>query len=132
MNANLAEYHVPVNADVLSLGDLGRGTILTSTRSASLHGGLAKGEDPTLANRAPQYMVADTDCGVIYGAYRDLPNGQRNWRFAQFCMPFFTQPPPTRLGHDAVLRALCPWTTSTRVLLDQHEIVCFVGARQRR
>jgi phthalate 4,5-dioxygenase len=73
-----------------------------------LHGGLAEGEDPALANRAPQYMVTDTDCGVIYGAYRDLPNGQRNWRFAQFCMPFFTQPPPTRLGHDAVLRAFVP------------------------
>jgi phenylpropionate dioxygenase-like ring-hydroxylating dioxygenase large terminal subunit len=43
-----------------------------------LHDGLAKGGDLTPVNRAPQYMVADTDCGVIYGAYRDLPNGQRN------------------------------------------------------
>jgi phthalate 4,5-dioxygenase len=73
-----------------------------------LHRGLAEGEDPVLANRAPQYIVADTDCGVIYGAYRDLPNDKRNWRFAQFCMPCFTQPPPTELGHDAVLRAFVP------------------------
>jgi phthalate 4,5-dioxygenase oxygenase subunit len=73
-----------------------------------LHGGLVEANDPALTNRAPEYQVSDTDCGVMYGAYRDLPDGQKNWRFAQFCLPFFTQPPPCPLGRDAVLRAFVP------------------------
>jgi phthalate 4,5-dioxygenase len=73
-----------------------------------LHGGLARGEAPELANRAPEYKVADTDCGVIYAAVRDLGHNECNLRFAQFCMPFFTQPPPAALGTEAVLRAFVP------------------------
>jgi phenylpropionate dioxygenase-like ring-hydroxylating dioxygenase large terminal subunit len=73
-----------------------------------LHGGLAAAEDPALVNRSPEYKVADTECGVIYGAHRAQGEHHMNWRFANFSLPFWTQPPPTKLGRDPVARAFVP------------------------
>ncbi|HEV2571203.1 MAG TPA: Rieske 2Fe-2S domain-containing protein [Beijerinckiaceae bacterium] len=73
-----------------------------------LHGGKVEGDDPAVANRAPEYHVTDTECGVMYAAYRDTPTGDRNWRFGQFNLPFFTQPPPVPLGQEPALRAFVP------------------------
>jgi CO/xanthine dehydrogenase Mo-binding subunit len=55
MNANLAEYHVPVNADVPSLEAI-EGTIRTSMRSASK--GSARSASP--ARRARSRMPSGT------------------------------------------------------------------------
>src|SRR5207248_4197494 len=47
----------------------------------------------TVANRAPEYHVADTDWGTMYAAYRSAEAGQTYWRFANFLFPFWTQTP---------------------------------------
>ncbi|MGA8379661.1 MAG: hypothetical protein WB710_00865, partial [Stellaceae bacterium] len=47
----------------------------------------------TVANRAPEYHVADTDWGTMYAAYRPAAAGQTYWRFANFLFPFWTQTP---------------------------------------
>jgi phthalate 4,5-dioxygenase len=47
----------------------------------------------TVANRAPEYHVADTDYGTMYAAYRPAEAGQTYWRFANFLFPFWTQTP---------------------------------------
>jgi phthalate 4,5-dioxygenase len=47
----------------------------------------------TVANRAPEYHVADTDWGTMYAAYRPANAGQTYWRFANFLLPFWTQTP---------------------------------------
>ncbi|HEX4617677.1 MAG TPA: Rieske 2Fe-2S domain-containing protein, partial [Stellaceae bacterium] len=43
----------------------------------------------TVANRAPEYHVADTDWGTMYAAYRPAKEGQTYWRFANFLFPFW-------------------------------------------
>jgi phthalate 4,5-dioxygenase len=73
-----------------------------------LHGGMVQSDDPTFANRAPEYKVADTEVGVLYGAFREKDEQHLNWRFASFSLPFWTQPPPTPLGRDPVARAFVP------------------------
>jgi phthalate 4,5-dioxygenase len=47
----------------------------------------------TVANRAPEYHVSDTDWGTMYAAYRPATAGQTYWRFANFMFPFWTQTP---------------------------------------
>jgi phenylpropionate dioxygenase-like ring-hydroxylating dioxygenase large terminal subunit len=47
----------------------------------------------TVANRAPQYHVSDTDYGTMYAAYRPAEAGKTYWRFANFLFPFWTQTP---------------------------------------
>ncbi|HJU17715.1 MAG TPA: Rieske 2Fe-2S domain-containing protein [Stellaceae bacterium] len=47
----------------------------------------------TIANRAPEYHVADTDWGTLYAAYRPAEAGRTYWRFANFLFPFWTQTP---------------------------------------
>jgi len=47
----------------------------------------------TVANRAPEYRVTDTDWGTMYAAYRPAETGQTYWRFANFLFPFWTQTP---------------------------------------
>jgi phthalate 4,5-dioxygenase oxygenase subunit len=73
-----------------------------------LHGGLAKSDDLAVANKAPQYKIAETEVGVIYGAFRAQDDDHTNWRYANFSLPFWTQPPPTPLGRDPVARAFVP------------------------
>ncbi|HVH73916.1 MAG TPA: Rieske 2Fe-2S domain-containing protein [Stellaceae bacterium] len=47
----------------------------------------------TVANRAPEYHVADTPWGTMYAAYRAAEGGHTYWRFANFLFPFWTQTP---------------------------------------
>jgi phthalate 4,5-dioxygenase oxygenase subunit len=47
----------------------------------------------TVANRAPEYHVADTDWGTLYAAYRPAEGSGTYWRFANFLFPFWTQTP---------------------------------------
>jgi phthalate 4,5-dioxygenase len=47
----------------------------------------------TVANRAPEYRVADTDWGTMYAAYRPAEAGETYWRYANFLFPFWTQTP---------------------------------------
>jgi len=61
-----------------------------------------------LADRAPRYAVADTDGGVMYGAYRPAEADSEYWRIAQFLFPFYAMVPTGVLGLEVRVRAWVP------------------------
>lgn len=62
-----------------------------------------------LTNRAPDYHVADTDWGTMYGAYRETDNpDELYWRVAQFLFPFWTMPPDGDFTEHIIARAWVP------------------------
>jgi phenylpropionate dioxygenase-like ring-hydroxylating dioxygenase large terminal subunit len=61
-----------------------------------------------LGERAPRYEVADTDFGVIYGAYRPAEADSAYWRFANFLFPFYAMVPTGVLGLEVRVRAWIP------------------------
>jgi len=62
----------------------------------------------TVANRAPDYHVADTECGTMYAAYRGAAPGKTYWRFANFMLPFWTQTPQGKFTEHLHNRAWVP------------------------
>ena len=78
-----------------------------------------------LANRAPHYMVVDTDYGAMYGAFRDTDDGRRYWRVAQYLFPCYTMPPQGVLGHKVTVRCWVPMD-------DEHTMFIMSGPRFRR
>src|SRR5580704_12875657 len=62
----------------------------------------------TVTNRAPDYHVADTDIGTVYGAYREAEQNQTYWRFANFMLPFWTQTPQGKFTEHLHNRAWVP------------------------
>jgi phenylpropionate dioxygenase-like ring-hydroxylating dioxygenase large terminal subunit len=81
-----------------------------------LHAGLVAADDApeghtarfALADRAPEYHVADTDWGTMYAAYRDGEPGTTYWRFAHYLFPFWTMPPDGEFKKHVVARAWVP------------------------
>jgi phthalate 4,5-dioxygenase len=62
----------------------------------------------TVTNRAPDYHVADTECGTMYAAHRDGGPGETYWRFANFMLPFWTQTPQGKFATHLHNRAWVP------------------------
>ncbi|MBT7568733.1 MAG: Rieske 2Fe-2S domain-containing protein [Rhodospirillaceae bacterium] len=56
----------------------------------------------------PEYHVADTDWGTMYGAHRPAGPDQTYWRFAQFFFPFWTMPPDGDFADHIIARAWVP------------------------
>ena len=44
-------------------------------------------------HRDPEYTIAETDWGTMYGAHRPADQGRRYWRVAHFLFPFWTMTP---------------------------------------
>jgi phthalate 4,5-dioxygenase len=61
-----------------------------------------------LADRAPRYEVADTEFGVMYGAYRPAEADTAYWRIANFLFPFYAMVPTGVLGLEVRVRAWIP------------------------
>jgi nitrite reductase/ring-hydroxylating ferredoxin subunit len=61
-----------------------------------------------LTDRAPRYEVADTDFGVMYGAYRPAEADTNYWRIANFLFPFYAMVPTGVLGLEVRVRAWIP------------------------
>ena len=61
-----------------------------------------------LVDPRPQYEVADTDWGTMYGAYRPANDSQTYWRVAHFLFPFWTMPPDGDFEYHLVSRAWVP------------------------
>ncbi len=61
-----------------------------------------------LMDPRPQYRVADTEWGTMYGAYRPGGPGQTYWRVAHFLFPFWTYPPDGDFEHHIIGRAWVP------------------------
>jgi phthalate 4,5-dioxygenase len=62
----------------------------------------------TVADRAPEYHVTETECGMMYGAYRPAAPGRTYWRFANFMFPFWTQTPQGKFTEHLHNRAWVP------------------------
>jgi phenylpropionate dioxygenase-like ring-hydroxylating dioxygenase large terminal subunit len=80
---------------------------------------------PTVLNRAPEYEVAQSDWGVMYGGYRPNDDGQMSWRIAHYMFPFWTQTPNNRFVSRAIARAWVPMDDEHSMLFD---ITCGVDA----
>ena len=61
-----------------------------------------------LSDRAPRYEVADTDFGVMYGAYRPAETDSHYWRMANFLFPFYAMVPTGVMGLEVRVRAWIP------------------------
>jgi phthalate 4,5-dioxygenase len=68
-------------------------------------------------HRDPRYAVVDTECGTMYGAYRDAQAGHDYWRAAQFMFPFYTMPPGGVMG--------LPHSTQVWVPMDNDHMMLF-------
>lgn len=73
---------------------------------------------PTVLNRAPEYEVAQSDWGVMYGGYRPNDDGQMSWRVAHYMFPFWTQTPNNRFTTRAIARAWVPMDDEHSMLFD--------------
>ena len=62
----------------------------------------------TVADRAPKYLVQDTEFGTSYGAYRPAEEDTYYWRTAHFLFPFYTMIPTGVLGVQILARAWVP------------------------
>ena len=61
-----------------------------------------------VSDRAPEYSVAETDWGLMYGAYRPEKSGADYWRIAHFVFPFWTMPPHGEMKDHVWARAWVP------------------------
>jgi phenylpropionate dioxygenase-like ring-hydroxylating dioxygenase large terminal subunit len=71
---------------------------------------LDDGHQDIVANRAPEYKVAETPYGLTYGAHRPSATvaGGTYWRTAHYLFPFWIMPPVTSLEHNVMVRAFVP------------------------
>ena len=89
---------------------------LDTSHFSFLHGGKFKLDeiDPdemaryNLVHPTPEYEVAETDWGTMYGAFRPGGEGQTYWRVAQFMFPFWTMPPDGDFEEHIITRAWVP------------------------
>jgi phthalate 4,5-dioxygenase len=89
---------------------------IDTAHAAFLHNGAQGPEDfpegtfnhYEVKQRAPHFVVADTDYGAIYGASRPAKPGENYWRIGEFMFPVWTQPPPGLLGHKILSTAWVP------------------------
>ena len=89
---------------------------IDTSHVAFLHDGLLQPEELAentihrwaLANRAPEYDVADMPWGTMYGAHRDATPGNTYYRFAHFMFPCWALIPAGEFGNYVTARAWVP------------------------
>jgi phthalate 4,5-dioxygenase len=77
----------------------------------SMGGGDFAPNDPTrfgAIHRDPEYKIAETQLGTMYGAYRPAEHGQTYWRIAHFMFPCWTLAPYIAFEHYRIARAWVP------------------------
>ena len=77
----------------------------------------------TVVNRAPEFAVANTDWGTMYGAYRQDDNGMMSWRIAHFSYPFWTHTPNLKFKSRVIAKAWVP-------LDDEHVMLVSISGGQ--
>jgi nitrite reductase/ring-hydroxylating ferredoxin subunit len=104
---------------------------IDTVHAGFLHGGSYRTEDMPngtfrdymIRDRTARFEVIDTDCGALYGAYRDGPPGYNYWRLAYFLFPFYDMPAPGLLGYKVSCICRVPMD-------DQHTMSFFMNAHQ--
>jgi hypothetical protein len=102
---------------------------IDTVHAGFLHGGSYRLEDMLrdtfryymTRDRTAKFEVIDTECGSLYGAYRDGPPGQNYWRLAYFLFPFYDMPAPGLLGHKISCICCVPMD-------DEHTMSFFMNA----
>ena len=69
-----------------------------------------------LKDKAPRYVVIETDFGTSYGAYRPAEPGFTYWRIAHFLYPCFSMIPTGILGKQVLARAWVPLDDNNSML----------------
>ena len=91
----------------------------------SLGGGDFAPTDPTrfgAIHRDPEFKVAESELGTVYGAHRPAENGQTYWRVAHFLFPCWTLAPFIAFEHYRIARAWVP-------LDDTHLMFVMIGPK---
>ena len=73
-------------------------------------------------HRDPEYKVAETELGTMYGAYRPADTGALYWRIAHFMFPCWTLAPYISFEHYRIVRGWVP-------LDDTHMMFVVVGPK---
>jgi len=73
-------------------------------------------------HRDPEYKVAETELGTMYGAYRPADTGALYWRIAHFMFPCWTLAPYIPFEHYRIVRGWVP-------LDDTHMMFVVVGPK---
>jgi phthalate 4,5-dioxygenase len=73
-------------------------------------------------HRDPEYQVAETELGAMYGAYRPADAGALYWRIAHFMFPCWTLAPYIPFEHYRIVRGWVP-------LDDTHMMFVVVGPK---
>jgi hypothetical protein len=102
---------------------------IDTVHAGFLHGGSYRIEDMPqgtfrdymIRDRTAKFEVIDTDCGALYGAYRDGPPGYDYWRLAYFLFPIYDMPAPGLLGHKVSCICRVPMD-------DEHTLSFFMNA----
>jgi len=79
----------------------------------------------TVANRTPEYFIADAGWGTTYAAHRPAGKGKTYWRFSNFLFPFWTQTPQGEFPHQVDIRAWVPMD-------DEHTMFVHLSWRGRK
>jgi phenylpropionate dioxygenase-like ring-hydroxylating dioxygenase large terminal subunit len=89
---------------------------IDTSHLAFLHLGSVRMEDSrpgsmdyyVVKDRAPRYVVVETEFGTSYGAYREAESDMMYWRLAHYLFPFYTMIPTGVLGLQILVRAWVP------------------------
>ena len=65
-------------------------------------------EKYTVTNRAPDYILHETDYGQAYAAHRPAEEGLTSWRVAHLLLPFWCMPPINALANNVLVRGYVP------------------------
>jgi len=99
---------------------------IDSSHVAWLHYGLLQKQDfekdsirkYQVATRAPEFVIKETDAGVMYGVHRPAEDGKRYWRIAHFMFPCWALPPINDIEFNFLARAYAP--------LDDTHTMCII------
>jgi phthalate 4,5-dioxygenase oxygenase subunit len=102
---------------------------IDTVHAGFLHGGSYRAEDMPKGtfrdymtrDRTARFEVINTDCGALYGAYRDGPEGTDYWRLAYYLFPVYDMPAPGLLGYKVSCICRVPMD-------DEHTLSFFMNA----
>jgi len=73
-----------------------------------------------VANRAPEYVIADTDYGFMYAAHRPADEQNTYWRVGQFIFPCWAMAPINPFERNVLARAYVPLDDENTMIVMLH------------
>lgn len=82
-----------------------------------------------VANRAPEYVVEETDYGMMYGAYRPDIDGGIYWRVGQYLFPYWTMPPINDLAVNVLSHIYVPVDDEHTMIISMSKSDAYAGRK---